>query len=332
MATTKIFSLISTTSRAIAPNLRIDAATRILKMDTPWQDKMFAWVTVQRCATYEQKLNFARSFAAMDALPRRKLYAQGNLANVEGRWRDSIAAFERALKTPGDYPEDPELLTNEVYPIVGMGDIAALRAWIKRALKTKGCEVLANLERASLAAQDGDSKTEVEALRQVLLSDPDPSDIWRAVLIAGSHIKELKNEIRTATTKNPYSWRARLLLSFVKQIDGDTTADQDMDISSLYMEDPLTYTSQFFMLLNSLLEEGQRLGKIKEADYRKSAELSFLNLLASTSQFGYDADVWGQFLSLGMLNERNTQMQLVISRNFPLNRPPHRPLSDLCYY
>jgi hypothetical protein len=313
----KDLALICTNSRAIAPKLRVQAATRILQMDTPWPDKMLAWVTVGSCGTYEEKLHFVRTFAAMDASPRRKLYAEGCRADIEGKWKDSVAAFEKARKEAGDYPAESELLNSEVHPIVASGDTSVLRAWIEKAIKTKGCEGPANLERAALASQDGDTKTEVESLKQVFLTDTDPYNLWRAALVAGSHIRDLKGEIRTAAEKNPYSWRARLLLSFVKQLDGDKTADKDLDISSLYLEDPLTYTTQTFELLNSLLEEGVRLGKVSQADYRRQIDFSFLGLLGSTSQFGYDADVWGQFLSLGMLDERNTQMQLVLSRSIP---------------
>lgn len=316
----KDLSLISTKSRTVPPQLRVEAATRILESDTGWTDKMLALQVVNGCGAYDEKLQVARKFAALKTDPRKALFGRGCLAEAEGRWQDAIRAFDQAMKTPGDLPKNREILLTELTSVAALDDISALSSWAERSLKTEGCQLLGYLEKAYVAKLNQDQETKVACLRKVLAAEPDPEDLWRAATVAGSEIKLLKEEFRRAAERHPYSWRARILVGFMKQINGDPKAMDELFASALYREDTLTFQSELFRLINTLLEEGVRRGGVKEMDYRRQVEVSFLSLLGSVSSFGYDGDLWGQFASYGLLNERSTQVQYVLSKQIPF--PP----------
>lgn len=313
----KDLALLETESRSVSPTTRVEAATRLLKTDTDFPIKMLSWLTVQQRGNYEQQLKFARQFAQVDGEPRAKLYAKAWLADVEGRWKNSIDLFEQAIKSPGEFPKDKELFLSESHPLSYLGDEQALRAWIGRGLKIKGCEVVCYLQRARLAKENGDDKGRVEALKGLLASNPDAGDIWNAATVAGFYIADLKDEFLKAAEQYPYAWRARMIVAFIKGINGDSTMLNDLNAGALYRDDTLTFGANSCELMGSLLEEGVRLGKVPELAYRHSVELYYLGLLGSVGDFKFDADIWIQFLAYGLLNERNTQIRFLLSKFIP---------------
>lgn len=322
----KDLSLISSKSRTIPPALRVQAATRILHRETGWTEKMLANIVVEGCGSYEQKLRFAREFAAVKADPRRILYARACLADTEGRWKDAIQAFEEAMHTAGDLPKDRELFLGELRPMLALNDLGAVKRWAERGLKMKGCETICNLENAYLAKLAGDHETRIRCLRAALAGDPEPTDIWRAAEVAGADIGSLKEDLKRATAAHPYAWRMRVLAGFLRQVDGDSKAVEELSKGVLYREDTVTFLSDLFALMTSLLEEGVRMKRVDEMTYRREVELGFLSMLGSVPDFGYDADLWGQFASYGLLNERSTQVEYLLSKHIPF-APKELPIA-----
>jgi tetratricopeptide (TPR) repeat protein len=323
----KDLALVATPSRSVPAQRRFEAAQRIFDLDGPWVNKFLALTTMRVVGTYEQQLSFARRFAGTEAPDQRQgLYAQACLAEIEGRWQDSITAYQRALKTPGPYPQDWVLQLGMLQPVTALGDAQALDDWIVAGKKIEGCEISAYLHHAYLAKEQGDLETRLACLREVLGRSPDSDETWQAATLSGAHIGQLSVELKQAAGRHPYSWRARLLLALIRQLEGDPKATEDANISDLYREDALTFMSQSFELMNSLLEEGMYLGRVSEQDYRRQVELHFLGLVAAVDRFGYDADLWGQFTSFGQLNERNAQILVAMSKYIPF-KPESAPVN-----
>jgi uncharacterized caspase-like protein len=313
----KDLALVSTKSRAVAPAVRISAATRMIERGSTWTDKMLASLVVDSVGTYEQQLHFAKRLAALASEPRQKLYARARLADKQGRWNDAIAAYEQALKTPGELPKNREIFIGLLSPTLALNDPRAMDRWVERGTNLPGCELTAYIERAFFAKERGDEHTRLASLQKIFSLNPDPDQIWQSVTLAGAHIGQLKQQIQRAAEEHPYSWKARLIVALMKQLNGDPSAMNDMNGSVLYRDDALSFAADTCNLMNTLIEEGARLGKISELDYRRQVELYFLGLLGSAPDFGYDSGLWLQLMSYGLLNERNTQVQFVLSKNIP---------------
>lgn len=315
----KDLALATSSSRQVDPKRRVQAAMRLFQTDPVWVDKMLAWTAVRASGTYEQQLHLARLFARLDApTKRQRLYAQGCLADLEGRWRDAADAFERATKSPGKLPGDDVLFMCRLSPTLGLNDPKALDGWIEEGIHHDPTAVVGWLEKAWVAKNSGDVKGRVEALRQALARNPDPEQIWRAAKLAGAFIGRLQSEFETAASRQPYAWRSRLVRAFVHSIQGDQKkVKEDETAQELYREDPLTYDSKIFELMESLMSEGVMLGRIKELDYRDQVEFYFLGLLSSVDKFGYDPDLWMQITQYGLLNERNLQLGRVVVKKLP---------------
>lgn len=320
----KDLAILQTRSRAVSPTQRVQAATRLLAPGTGFPSQMLGWLTVYQCASYDQQLQFARKFSQVDAEPRGKLYAKAWLANAEGRWRDSVSLFEQALKAHGTYPKDKEIFLAEIAPLANSNDEKGVSAWIARGLKIKGAEVVCYLQQARIAKEIGDHEGRIAALKAVLASNPDASDIWNAALIAGFYIADLKDDFLKAAQQYPYAWRARMIVGLIKQINGDPSGMEDITKGTLYIDDSLSYASEVCGFMGGLLEEGSRLGHVPETAYRHSVELYFLGFLDNVRNFKYDPDVWMQFLTYGLLNERNTQIHFLLSKYLPFT-PENAP-------
>ncbi len=315
----KDLAMLENKSRSIDPTARVNAATRLLTGQSDDPVKMLAWLTVQQCASYEERVKFVRHFAQMETDPRTKLYAKAWLADTEGRYKDSVALFEQAIQTPGEWPKDKELFISEIHPLAAMNDTAGIQQWTNRGLKIKGCEVVSYMQQARLARDAGDYDGRIKALKSMLASNPDSEDIWKAALISGFDFAVLKDDFLKAAQQYPYAWRARMIVALVKEINGDATAMNDMNSGALYREDSLTFAADTCDLMGTMLEEGVRLGHVPESAYRQSIELYFLGLLDYVPSFGFDSDLWGQFISYGLLNERNTQIKFLISKYIPFS-------------
>jgi len=255
-------------SREIDPTARVNAATRLLDGKTGGPVDMVAWLVVQQRASYEQRLQFAKRFAEQEAAPRPQLYAKAWLADTEGRYKDAIALFEQAIKTPGEWPKDKELFISEIHPLAAMNDDAGVKQWVNRGLKIKGCAVVCYLQQARLARDAGDEEGRVKALKALLASNPDSDELWSAALVSGFYFAALKDDFLKASEQYPYAWRARMITALIKQINGDPTAMNDLNSGAMYRDDSLTYTADSFDLMQTMLEEGVRMKRVPEMDYR----------------------------------------------------------------
>jgi tetratricopeptide (TPR) repeat protein len=313
----KDLALTSTASRVVPPDLRVQAAERLFKTDPEWTTKMLALAVVRACGSHDQQLQLARKFAALKPPDARKgFYAQAVLADIEGRWSDSISAFEKALTTPADLPRDRELYFGLLRPISARQDPNALEKWADRGLRIKGCEAAAYLEKAFLAKERGDAKARVENLRRALKQNPDPDELWQAAKTAGVYMSDLKHEFKQAAARHPYAWRARLIIGLVSGGDGGVDAG-DTFLATLTTANLLTVNAEQFDLLASMYEEAVALGKMTQADYRLEIDTFFLGLLRSAPQFGYDHELWQEFARFGELNERNTQVRVAFAKYLP---------------
>ncbi len=319
-------ALVGSNSRAISPRLRVDAATRIFQTDPAWADRRLAWIAVMACGSYEEQVLFTRRFAALQSVSeRQRLYAQGCLADVEGRWRDAIANYRKALNCPGERPLSKDIFLGLTRASEAVGGSAGLENLADQFVRIKGCEVRAYLRKADIAREQGATEARVSCIRECLKHDPDPDELWEAAKIAGPHIGAVLTELRQVAGRFPYSWRARMLLSLLNAIAGDEAGSStEFTKSEIYREDPLTFNSEIFGFMEPFLEEALRLGRIKELDYRRRVDIYFLTLLRSAGAFGYDPNLWLQFTQLGLTNERNAQVVAVASRFVPF-RPEAAP-------
>lgn len=316
----KDLAMISSASRNISPDKRVATAFKMLKSDAGWAEKMLAWTVVHACGSFEQKLEFARAFASIPALDERTtLYAQAQLAISDGRWKDAVSLFRRSMKAAGDHPANKVLFFSILYPLVAARDEKGLEEWIAEGTKTPGCEVLSYLRRAYQAKVRGDQDVRLDSIRQLLKYNPDPEELWSAVKVAGATIGQVKDEFKAATARYPYSWRARVINAFLRQLEGDPKALDDVNKGSLYQEDALTFNAETFELMGSLLEEAFNLGRIKELDYRRQVDMYFITLLSLSEKFGYDSDIWEEFTRFGQFNERNPQVRWAFEKRLPFN-------------
>lgn len=315
-------------SKAIDPKLRIRAAMKLFETDPSWVVKMLAYASVNLAGTYEQRVHMARLFAkTKQANARQRLYAEGCLAVQEGRWQAAVNDFRNAASQPGQYPGNHVLFISQLAPTLGLADAKALDVWIEQGLQNKDTAVIAYLEKAWVAKGRGDDKGRVAALRAALNAGPDEDQLWLAVKTAGPLIGQLQPEIKAASDKSPYSWQARLIRSFINLLKGDTKAAQeDAAAEALYREDPLTYNSKIFELMESMLSEASMMGRIPELTYRQQVDYFFVNMLGYAPRLGYDADLWMQLTKFGMLNERNMQVEAVIRKFLPFT-PESMPKS-----
>lgn len=178
-------------------------------------------------------------------------------------------------------------------------------------------------EKAWLAKNRHDTAECMADIREALKRNPDPGQLWISVKVAGANIGEVMAEVRAEAEKYPYSWRARIIRTFLDGMEGKSFG-ADAAASDLYREDPLTYDSKVFELVESMLNEGLQAGRVSQLDYQDQVQFYFLNLLGMVPKFGYDADLWSQFESYGLTNERNAQLEKLVAKYLPF-KPENTP-------
>lgn len=311
----------SSTSKSIDPKLKVAAAFRIFNADPVWNEKLLAWAVVHEWGNYDDQMKMAKMFAALpESSARHRFYAVGSLADVEGHWAEAVAAFKKARQSPGDAPTDATIFYSLLHPILGLGDTKALDAFIQESLGNKAFATFAYLEKAALAKKKGDANARVACLKAALVRSPDPDQIWLAAKIAGPYIGMLQPEFKSASERHPYSWRARIVLSFIRHIGNPAAGlDQDALAADRYQDDPLNFYSSLFDLMDSFMVEAIQLGRLKSDVYRTQLDAYFLILLDQVPKFGYSADLWGQFAFYGMFNERNAQVNQIAAKALPFS-------------
>lgn len=315
----KDFGLAICSSRDLDPNLRLKAAMRLLETDPVWDEKMMAWGVVDLWGNYEQKLKYAKYFASVptDSV-RRRQYAAGQLAINQGRWAEAVKAFDTARKTSGTSPDDYVIYLAELQPILALGNDSLLQKYLDEGTKIPKAAAFAYLEKAMLAKNKGDTKARVALLKIALAKDVNPSHFLLAAKIAGPYMGLLTEEFRAAASKYPYSWRCRMVLYFVRRIQGDKQdVNEDALAADRYMDDPLTFNAKLFDFMESYMSEAVQLGTLNAETYRTQLDFYFLTLKDQAAQFGFDPDLWMQLTQYGMFNERNAQVNFVVAKYLP---------------
>ncbi len=319
----------TSSSRAMDPAKRIASAMRLFDTDPVWGEKLLAWGVIDLWGSYDQKLAYAKKFVALsDQTLRQRHYAEAQLAFLQGRWADSVKAFELARKSPGDTPSDLVVYTSMLAPTVALGDPAALDRYLAQDIG-KGLNAgFAFLERAQIAKNKGDLNGRLTYLKKALASPMSPGFLLLAAKIAGPYIGTLQNEFKAAAEKHPYSWRARLVLYFIRKIQGDAVGmEQDAAAANRYMDDEVTFYTKLFDFMESFMEEAVQLKRLDISVYRSQMDLYFLMMKDYAPKFGYDADLWMQLARYGMVSERNAQVDQFFSMGLPF--APEQAPKDL---
>lgn len=325
----KDFGLAICSSRDLDPNLRLKAAMRLLETDPVWEEKMMAWGVVDLWGNYEQKLKCAKYFASVptDSV-RRRQYAAGQLAIQQGRWADAVKAFDAARKADGTSPDDYVIYLAELQPIIAVGNDALLQKYLDEGAKIPKAAAFAYLEKAMRAKNKGDAKARVALLKIALAKDINANHLLLAAKIAGPYMGLLTEEFKAAASKYPYSWRCRMVLYFVRRIQGEKQdLNEDAMAADRYMDDPLTFNSKLFDFMESYMSEAVQLGTLNADTYRSQLDFYFLTLKDQAARFGFDPDLWMQLTQYGMFNERNAQVNFVVAKNLPFK--PERAPKDL---
>ena len=314
-------ALAASTARDLDPAERLGAATRLYETGGSWSTKFLGVATLDNWGAYEQKLRFAKRFAAEGAdTPRRRHYASARLATLEGRWADAAKAYDAALASPGESPSDMDLYVEGIAPNRARGDKRAYRAYLDRGVEQKLAPGLALLQRAQLAKDEKDPAARVADLKAALASDLSPTLLLRAATIAGPYIGMMMDEFKAAAARHPYSWRARMVGYLVNEIRGDKKAmETEGYATDRYMDDRLTVYSTLFAFMDEFMTESVLLGKFDPTLYRAQLDYYFLMMRDYSEGFGLDADLWMQLAKYGMYNERNEQVQRIVARRLRLD-------------
>ena len=311
----KDFALSTSCSRDLDPAIRINAAKKLFATEFEWNMKVMAYGVVARWGTYEEKLNLAKQLLATKSTTQRQtLYASAQVASLEGRWSDSVRALNLAMSSPGNSPTDFIIYLAKLEPLLRLGNAQALDKYLAEPNLDRRNSGFAFVERAKLAKNKGDVPGRIKYLKIALAMHLYPEFLFLAAKVAGPYIGSLQEEFKTAALEYPYSWRARLVLYLVRKIQGDPNLEKEGQAADRFMDDPLTFNSQLFEFMDLFMIEAVQLGRIPMETYRSQTDLYFLLLKDSASKFGYDADIWMQFAKYGMFNERNAQVNQVVSR------------------
>ncbi len=308
-------------SKQLKPGVRVEAAMRMLKTSPSWSEKMYGWASVNTWGSYEEKLVAAALLVSKAEGERQKYFASGCLADLEGDWANSLSLFEKSYNASGESPTSEMVFYSAVQSAIALGTNSAFDRLSKMSLASPETRGFLLLHRAMTAKGLKKLDQRLSLLKQALGSNLDPSQLWLAVRIAGPYIGQLQDEFKAAAEKHPYSWRARVVMSFVRKMQGDSKAsEQDALASDRYIDDPLNFACSFFDLMDSFMSEAVELGTLKPETYREQLDFYFLSLLEFAPKFGYDADIWGQFIRYGMFNERTAQVSQVVKKYLPFNK------------
>ncbi len=318
----------TSSSRDLDPAVRLKAAMDLFGETTSWQIRMVAFGVINSWGSYQQKLEYAKRLAASPTeFERQKLYGAGQVANIEGRWRDALSAFQKARKAPGDFPTDHIFYLVQLEPSLASGQKDLIASYLAEGKGIDRNAGFAHLELAQLAKNSGDLSGRLTNLRAALATDLSPNLVFLAAKIAGPYLGSMTDEFRAAAIKHPYSWRARIVLYFIKKIKGEVNIEEDALAADRYMDDPLTFNAKLFDFMESFMAEAVGLGTLTPETYRAQLDFYFLTLRDFNERFGYDADLWMNFIKFGLFNERTAQVGQVAANR--LKFEPAKAPKDL---
>jgi len=310
----------ASTARSLDPGVRVKAALDLFESSDSWSIKFLAFTVIGNWGSYEQKLHYARLFAAADpSSARKRFYGEAHVAFLEGRWADSLKAYDAASQSPGDLPSDSVIFSDKIGPLVALGDPQALKNYYDQP-GTKGFSPgLAFLMKAQIARDRNDPADRVANLKAALAADLSPTLLLQAAKVAGPYIGMMMDEFKAAAAKHPYSWRARMVTYFISEIKGDKKEmDQAGYATDRYMDDRLTVFSTLFDFMDSFMTEAVLLNRLDPTTYRSQLDYYYLMIRDYSDGFGYDADLWMQLVKYGMFNERNAQVQQVVAKKLKM--------------
>jgi uncharacterized caspase-like protein len=315
----KDFAITISTSRNVDPQVRLSSADRLLRTDPDWNIKKLAFNTISRWGTPGQKLLAAKALSALPGkTERQRLYEKAQVATLEGHWEEAISAYTAAAAKPGASPSDLTIFLDKLTPILANGDQETAKRYLNR-IDPKGPQAAyAYLLKAIIAKQQGQTEQRVEFLRKALTAKLEPAYLMLAAKTAGPYMGQLESEFKVVADQNPYSWRARMVVGFIGYVRGDEKAATEMlAASERYVDDPVISLAEFFDFMEQFLAEGVELKTVPLETYRAKLDLFFLLMKDYAPLFGYDPDVWQEFIKFGLFGERNVQVQQVVSRYFP---------------
>ncbi len=310
----------ASTARSLDPAIRVKAALDLFESSDSWSIKFLAFSVIGNWGSYEQKLHYARRFATADPKSARKrLYGEAHVAYLEGRWADSLKAYEAASQSPGESPSDSVIFSDKIGPLIALGDPQALKSYYDQP-GAKGFDAgLAFLMKAELAKDRNDPADRVANLKAALAADLSPTLLLRAAKVAGPYIGMMMEEFKVAAAKHPYSWRARMVVYFISEIKGDKKEMEQAGFATdRYMDDRLTVFSTLFDFMDTFMTEAVLLNRLNPTTYRSQLDYYYLMMRDYSDGFGYDVDLWMQLVKYGMFNERNAQVQQVVAKKLKM--------------
>jgi hypothetical protein len=303
-------------SRETDPKLRLQTAFQIFDNAPVWDGKLIGWWTIALWGSYEQKLHYARSFAGFpERAPRKREYALGIKAFMEGRCADAIQALRKSLKSPGDMPDDRSIWLEELECATTLGDPGTMEKVLSERPPDDLAIDFVNLQRAQLAKDQGDTTARLALLKRALRPELSPRLMLWALKVAGPYIGKLQNEFRAVAKGHPYSWEARLTLVLLGAVSGEgTSGDEDSSALVRYVGDPLTFYAALFDYKEAFFREAVELNRMTPFAYQREIDRYYLILRSFVKDFGNDDRLWLQLALYGLAAEREAQVDQTVLR------------------
>lgn len=303
-------------SRQVAPSERLVAARRMLTMRGNWAIRWLALETIRRWADYPEAVAVTARFAGDPELePRQRAVARAELATMRGQWKEALRQFAAARGAPGDLPANDALHWLEMTAVVGLDDRATRDAWVRRGLDNPKAKGQTLLSMAGWAKNDDLTPERIHDLKLALAEPLDPDQVVLATRIAGAHLLEIADGLKAAAKRHPYTWQTQFVLFLVATLQKDAAGAQAAtEMWDRYMDDDLSVAVLVCSVMSNLLEESVILGRTSREDYTAQIDTYFLGLKPYVGRFGYDAELWGDFIRYGLTAQRNAQVRLLLDR------------------
>lgn len=303
-------------SRQAPPSERLAAARRAVGTPGNWAIRWLALEVIRKWADFPEAVAVTARFGADPNLDlRKRAVARAELATMQGRWKDALREFAAARGAPGDLPTNDTLHWLEMTAVVGLDDRATRDAWVRRGLANAKAKGQTLLSMAGWAKNEDQTSARIQDLKLALAEPLDPDQIVLATRLAGAYVLDVADELKSAAKRHPYTWQTQFVLFLVATLQHDAPGAQAAaEMWDRYMDDDLSVAFLVSSVMSNLLEESVIIGRATREAYTAQIDSYFLGLKPYVGRFGYDAELWGDFIRYGMTAQRNAQVRLILDR------------------